>query len=687
MIGHTISHYKITEKLGEGGMGVVYKAEDTKLGRPVALKFLRSDAVEDADAKARFLREARAAAALDHPNVCTVYEIDEVDGQTFLSMAYIEGETVREKTKARPLKIEQALDIAIQTAQGLQAAHEKEIVHRDIKSANLIVTTKGQVKVMDFGLAQLAERSKLTKSTMILGTPAYMSPEQAQREPIDRRTDIWSLGVVVYEMVTGKLPFEGEREEAVAYAIVHEEPEAITAQRVDVPVEFDRIVGKAMAKDCAERYPHVEDLLVDLRALRRQAESATAARPAPTPTLRSQRTPWLLAAAVVLVALVVAAGAWLGLFESEKTLTEEPLRAVPFTAYLGEELYPDFSPDGDQVVFSWDGETQDNSDIYVKGFGSDTPVRLTSHAAMDLFPAWSPDGRWIAFQRWEDAQGSLLLIPSIGGPERKVTDLNIGIGVSGSKMAWLPDSTGLIVADGRPSSILLVSIETGERRELVAARDALHIGRRMVLSPDGRTLAFNAGEAHTTWVHLLDLGADFQPIAPPRGIGRARSGATLPVAWSPDGNSLIVQPSQDGTGGLGRLSLAAPDRIQPLAFAGPRTDWAAVSPGTGRIVFARSQEDWNLGVLRKSSTEPDGWQFGSFPSTTRDEGGPQFSPDGKQLVFESDRRGNFGIWISEADGSNARELRVADGVFSGMPRWSPDGSPLTALREAILTSK
>ena len=189
-------------------MGVVYKALDTKLKRPVALKFLRTDAVEDAEAKERFLREAQAAAALDHPNICTVYEIDEAEGQTFLAMACLEGQTLKDKIAERPLKLEEALDIAIQTAQGLKAAHQKEIVHRDIKPANLMLTEEGQVKIMDFGLAQLADRSKLTKTTTMLGTPAYMSPEQSKRLPTDRRTDVWSLGVVIYEMVTGRLPFE-----------------------------------------------------------------------------------------------------------------------------------------------------------------------------------------------------------------------------------------------------------------------------------------------------------------------------------------------------------------------------------------------------------------------------------------------------------------------------------------------
>ena len=326
MIGHTISHYKITAKLGEGGMGVVYKAEDTKLERPVALKFLSAQLLEDEEARERFTREAKAAARVDHPNICTIHEIGEDNGQTFLAMAYVEGQTVREKIKARPLKLEDALDIAMQTAQGLQAAHEKEIVHRDIKSANLIVTPKGQVKIMDFGLAQLAEQSRLTKTAMILGTPAYLSPEQARREPTDRRTDIWSLGVVIYEMVTGKLPFEGEREEAVAYAIVHEEPEAMTAQRVDVPVELDRIVRKALAKDRAERYPHVEDLLVDLRALRNERESGKAQPMPSAATLQAgRRKLWYAGGAALAVALIL--GTFVG-SRFSAPVTPEPHRCL-----------------------------------------------------------------------------------------------------------------------------------------------------------------------------------------------------------------------------------------------------------------------------------------------------------------------------------------------------------------------
>ena len=325
MVGSTISHYKILSKLGQGGMGVVYKATDSKLERTVALKFLAPSLVEDEESRRRFQREAKAAAALDHPNICTIHEIDEAEGQVFLAMAYLDGSTVSQKVKQRPLKLDEALDIAIQAGQGLQVAHEKGIVHRDIKSANLMVTPPGQVKIMDFGLAQLAEASKLTKTQTILGTPAYMSPEQAERRPTDRRTDIWSLGVVIYEMVTGRTPFEGERGQAVLYAIANEDPEPPTALRSGLPVELDRIVGKAMAKNRDERYQHVDEMLVDLKALRGGAsatgKTATAVRrTAPAGRRRGLYGGLAATAAVVLL----GAAYWFGSSGSE----EEPAPAT-----------------------------------------------------------------------------------------------------------------------------------------------------------------------------------------------------------------------------------------------------------------------------------------------------------------------------------------------------------------------
>jgi len=267
LIGKTISHYKILEKLGEGGMGVVYKAQDTKLHRTVALKFLRPQAITGDGDKTRFIHEAQAAAALDNPNICTVYEIGETESQTYISMAYIEGQSIKERIQSGSLELVAALDIAIQAASGLQAAHSKGITHRDIKSANVMVTPEGQVKIMDFGLAKTVGATQVTKTGTTLGTAAYMSPEQALGQPTDHRTDIWSLGVVLYEMLTGRLPFKGEYDPALMYAIVNEEPEPVTSVKPEVPLEVERVVGKALTKNPDKRYQSADELITDLQEL------------------------------------------------------------------------------------------------------------------------------------------------------------------------------------------------------------------------------------------------------------------------------------------------------------------------------------------------------------------------------------------------------------------------------------
>lgn len=263
----TLSHYKILAKLGAGGMGVVYKAEDTKLQRLVALKFLPENLTRDAEAKARLVQEARAAAALNHPNICTIYEISEAEDKFFIAMEYVEGETLRQKVCSDQLSVNNVIEYALQIAAGLQAAHEKGVIHRDIKSVNVMVTAKGQIKIMDFGLAKLTGSTFLTKDKSTMGTVAYMSPEQARGRKVDQRTDIWSFGVMLYEMLSGQLPFQSEHEQVLIYAIINETPESISALRTDIPKELEEIVSKALQKGLTTRYQRVEEILCDLRKL------------------------------------------------------------------------------------------------------------------------------------------------------------------------------------------------------------------------------------------------------------------------------------------------------------------------------------------------------------------------------------------------------------------------------------
>jgi TolB-like protein/Flp pilus assembly protein TadD/predicted Ser/Thr protein kinase len=276
MIGKTISHYTILEKLGEGGMGVVYKAEDAKLKRIVALKFLPQYLTSDANEKERFYHEARAASALSHPNITTIYEMGEYGGQLFIAMEYVEGRTLKELAEKEPPSLEKALEIAIQVGEGLAAAHEKGIVHRDIKSENVMVTPKGQAKIMDFGLAKVTGATRLTRTGSTLGTAAYMSPEQAQGEEVDERSDIFSFGVVMYELLTGKLPFRGEHEAALLYSIVHESPIPISSLRRDLPVPVASVISRALEKDRRVRYQSANELIADVRRL--AAQGATPPR-------------------------------------------------------------------------------------------------------------------------------------------------------------------------------------------------------------------------------------------------------------------------------------------------------------------------------------------------------------------------------------------------------------------------
>lgn len=309
MIGRIVSHYRVVEQLGEGGMGVVYKAQDLKLGRTVALKFLPPHLGAEAEEKRRFVREAQAASVLDHPNICTIYEIDQTaEGQMFISMAYCEGETLKKKIERGPLAPAQAIRIGVQIAEGLAKAHAQGVVHRDIKPANVMVTHDGVVKIVDFGLAKPAGITSITKKGALLGTPAYMAPEQLEgRAEVDHRADIWALGVVLYEMLAGRPPFARAHERAVADAILRDEPQPLKKFRTDLPGELERLVAKALVKNPQERCQQVGQLLADLRVLDKDLASSTVTVPGlrPAPAIRGRR--WVMGAAGALLVLLLAA--------------------------------------------------------------------------------------------------------------------------------------------------------------------------------------------------------------------------------------------------------------------------------------------------------------------------------------------------------------------------------------------
>ena len=684
MIGHTISHYKITEKLGEGGMGVVYKADDTKLDRPVALKFLAPHLLRDDEARKRFEREAKAAARLDHPNICTVYEIDEAEGRTFIVMAFLEGRPLSERIKEGPVKLPEALSVALQTAEGLEAAHDKGITHRDIKPDNLMLMTgsRGLVKIMDFGLVQLAGGSKFTREGTTLGTMTYMSPEQAEGAETDSRTDIWSLGVVLYEMVAGQPPFRGDYEQVVVYSLMNETPEPLTAVRTGVPKELERIVDKCLAKQPASRYQGVNDLLVDLRGLQKeqQAEAATAARPAPAPTQHSHRTPWLLAGAAVLMALAVTAGAFLGLFESEKPVTEQSLQTTPLTTYPGSERNPAFSPDGEQVVFSWNGENEDNFDLYTLPIGRTTPQRLTTDPGEDFSPSWSPDGRFIAFLRRRpgDLLADVLIKPAIGGPERQVGRVHYPFFVLRG-ITWSPGGGHLIVVDRSATqdsyALFSLSVEGGEKVALTSPPPDSWGDGNPAVSPSGDTLAFTRRTSYDIAdIQLLSLTGDLEPDGDPERLSVGDQSARAPN-WTPDGKEIVYLAGDLSARELWAVAVsggAEPERVG--AGLSPRS--FALSPLGNRLAYVQGQADLNIWRWQRTPSTSDPNPRSRFLSSTKPESRPRYSPDGGRIAFLSSRSGERGVWLAEADGSNARFLGLGTGTQQDNVSWSPDGRRL-----------
>jgi serine/threonine protein kinase len=412
--------YEILEPLGAGGMGEVYKARDTRLGREVAIKILPAERVADRERKRRFIQEARAASALNHPNIITVHDISHSGGTDFLVMEYVRGRTIDQLIGRSGMRVSEALRYAIQIADALAKAHSVGIIHRDLKPGNVMLNEDGVVKVLDFGLAKLAERDEAADSQTtlttdagggpksaegtIVGTLAYMSPEQAQGQNVDARSDIFSFGSMLYEMVTGRRAFAGNSPASTLAAVLKEDPRP-PAQLVEaVPKELERIILRCLRKDPARRFHVAADLKVELEEVKEESDSAKV-MPKVAVRYRFRLSTIIGATAILLAAALIL------LWHSRREVSLPAPTIIPLSAYQGQEQDPSFSPDGNQVVFAWNGEKQDNWDIYVKVVGSGVPLRLTVDPATDRFPAWSADGRYIAFQRGN----AIFLISPLGG--------------------------------------------------------------------------------------------------------------------------------------------------------------------------------------------------------------------------------------------------------------------------------
>ena len=670
MIGRRLAHYQILEELGEGGMGVVYKAHDTNLDRMVAIKVLLPEGTVDEHRMRRFVQEAQAIAALNHPNIAQVYGFDESDGIRWLAMEFIDGHSLAVRNAGGELRVEQIVDIAAQIADALAEAHSRGIIHRDIKPGNIMLTPRGQVKVLDFGLAKVESRAyssqntteSLSKPGHVAGTLHYMSPEQCLGRDVDVRSDIFSAGAVFYYLATGCEAFRGDTPAAVHDGILNRTPRPPSQVNPGLPLELDRIIVKAMEKDPDLRYQTADDLCADLRRLKRDSDRAIAVASVP---VRS-RVAWI--AIGILVVILAACLAWTW---SERRVLRE-FHAVPLIALPGSESEPSFSPDGNQIAFSWNRETDENWNIYVKVVGAGAPLRLTADAGADTSPAWSPDGRHIAFLRQAEARNGFFLIPALGGLERKISDAIANrVGVASPYVAWTPDSKALVLADrmsaDEPVSLFVLQLETGERRRLTApSAKSLGDGSPAV-SPDGKTVAF---------VRTASLSVQDIYRVPLKGGEPQRltfdNRRVFGMAWNLAGGNILFTSGRGGSDRLWRISPFG-GKLQPVPGITEAASLLAVSRQGHRLAFTRWALDTNVWRFSLDAAHSPRAQPARVISSTRFDQAPQYSPDGGRIAFASNRSGASEIWLCDRDGLNSSQLTSMNGPTTGTPHWSPAG--------------
>ncbi len=701
MIGKTISHYKILEKLGEGGMGVVYKAQDAKLDRTVALKFLPPHVSINDETKARFLQEAKAAAALNHPHICTIHGIDEDDGSMFIVMEFVDGGTLGSKIPFA--STDEAVRVAIQIGEALQEAHAKGIVHRDIKADNIMLNAKGQAKVMDFGLAKLKGSLKLTRTSSTVGTLAYMAPEQIQGGEVDTRSDIFSFGALVFEMLTGTTPFRGEHEAAMLYSIVNEEPQPLEQLRPDAPPLLSNLIQRCLEKDPADRFQHMDDIVSELRRTQKKTgrvsrTSSVTVRPAevsepgpvatqpaespsgvvPRPDISAvaaspggQKNLRLYGIIGTVAVVVLALAGWFLFGRSGVSVNPDMttrVLQVPFTQYS----YPSLSPDGKWIAFPA-ADASGKWDIYYMHVNGGEPRKITSDGTRFIQQTAdiSPDGSQIVYDRpgTDNTSNDLFAISALGGTSRKLAS-------RASTAQWRPD--GVRVGFIRTSNSRLRS-ESGLMEFWTVRADGSDLRREYVdsvfvttgpyrynfcWSPDGKSIAWIrtlSTPSQVLIVRDLETGKERQLTQGDENIDA--------MVWTVN-DRIIFSSNRGGNTNLWAIPASGGEAVQVTKGGGPDIG-LSVSASGNELVYLQQQR---VGYLWTASI--DGSSLRQISFDDRDIWEPSFSPDKKQIAFVMNDpdplKESSDLYIVDRDGNNRRRLTTGNSR-TRFPKWSPDG--------------
>jgi serine/threonine protein kinase len=693
MIGRTFSHYTIEEKLGEGGMGVVYKARDLRLGRFAALKVLPVEKVADPERMRRFVQEAKAASALNHPNIITIYDINQADGVDFIAMEYVEGKTLDRVIPRNGLRLSEVLKCAIQIAAALGRAHSAGIIHRDIKPGNIMVTQDGHVKVLDFGLAKLTEvvegdsqaptapmkapDENGTQEGAILGTVAYMSPEQAEGKKIDARTDIFSFGSLLYEMTTGRRAFAAETKIATLAAILNKEPLPIREIAPDVPRDLEKIIARCMRKDLNRRFQGMADIKVALDELREESESGKLDTGAPATVIREGSFISRRWAALMLAVVIVGAGIVWWLTRTRVTPLSRVASLIRLTSDSGLTTDPAISPDGKLLAYASDRSGEGNLDIWVQQVSGGEAIRLTRDPADDSDPVFSPDGSKIAF-RSEREGGGIYIMSALGGEARVIAR-------QGRRARFSPDGSQLAstVGELQPTAgarSFVVPADGGQPRPIQPPGFLSIVDP--IWSPDGKHILFlgtrntSSGLESNWWIAPLDGGTAISTGAVALFRNHQLYGPVVPSMWTAEASGILFSArSGDAvnlwqiaispktwqvTGALRQLTFGAGQEVQP-------------SVASRHLVFSVLSENTNVWSLPiESNTANVLGEIGRLTETADRDMGPSLSTDGTKLVFGRVAGRSTQIWLKDLQ--SQRESLLVSNSGGAIPQIAPDGS-------------
>ncbi|HLK68307.1 MAG TPA: protein kinase [Bryobacteraceae bacterium] len=704
LTGQTISHYRIVEKLGEGGMGVVWKARDMRLDRFVALKHLTADRMNDPERKKRFVQEARAASALNHPNIVTIYDIGQEHGTDFIAMEYVPGKALNQLIPRKGMRLNEALKYAIEVADALTAAHAAGIVHRDLKPGNVMVNDSGCVKVLDFGLAKLTEPDGTAESArtetiaeapktgegMIVGTAAYMSPEQAEGRKVDARTDIFSFGALLYEMITGRRAFGGDSMASILSAILRDEPKPASEIAPGLPRALDRIITRCLQKDPSLRYQHAGDLKIDLQQVKGETTAADSAMHQPLPRKLSMGRGRWLAAAVACVVVLLAVG-W-RLYRPQSALS--PWKLTRLTNEAGLSTDSALSPDGKLVVYRSDRAQDGEQDLYVKQVAGGQPIRLTFDGT-STSPKFSPDGSKIVFRSSRDG-GGIYEIPAFGGEAQLLArgGLNPVFSPDGSQVAYwvgLPSISHLVPGTG---TIWVVPAAGGQP---VQVATNFTTARSPIWSPDGKHLLFvgytSAIAGDSSSIDWWMIGANGEDAVrtdayealrhaglqvSSNTVASPAPGTPPPACWSASENTVIFSIASGDTSNLWAIGISphtgkvagAPKRLTTGTGSEVYPDCTFAGDLTFTNVETR-RDIWSLSFDLDRGT-PEGPLARITEGPARSEW-PSFPNSGRYVTFVSDRAGRGNIWMREL--GSGKELSVASSSLAQRyPLSNPSGT-------------